>query len=34
MFVSQTELIENYLERELQTRMPAFNMHTFLGSLE
>lgn len=30
----QTELIEGYLEKELQSRMPTFDMHTFLQSLE
>ena len=33
-FLLQTELVEGYLERELQARIPSFDMHTFLQSLE
>lgn len=34
IFKQYSELVEGYLERELQSRMPDFNMHTFLESLE
>ena len=30
----QTELVEGYLERELQARIPDFDMHAFLHSLQ
>ena len=30
----QTELVEGYLERELQARIPDFDMHAFIHSLQ